>query len=89
MDAVGTHAGNVVPWTQIFLQPSALYVGETSITSSEGGQQGLFFSLAIQEALRSCPKTLAHFWYLYDDTLIGDFASLRVFMMIIILILID
>ncbi len=37
----------------------------------------LYFSLAIHEALRSCPKTFANFWYLDDGTLIGYLASLR------------
>jgi hypothetical protein len=37
MDAVGTHAGHLL---QASLQPSALYLGETTIRSSEGGQQG-------------------------------------------------
>ncbi len=59
---------------------------ETKLKSSEGGQHGaplspLYFSLAIHEALRSCPKTLAHFWYLDDginnNALIGDLTSLK------------
>ncbi len=62
MDAVGEHAGYLMPWTQASLQPSTLYHGETTIRSSERGQQGallspLFFSLAIHEALRSCTNT--------------------------------
>ena len=81
-NAVGTHADHLLPWTQMSLQPSNLYLGESILVSSEGGQQGaplspLFFALAIQDAIRSCPKTLAHFWYLDDGTLIGDLESLR------------
>ena len=82
VEAVGNHASHLLPWTQLSLQPSKLYLGECILQSSEGGQQGaplspLFFSLAIHEALRSCPSTQAHFWYLDDGTLVGDVTSLR------------
>jgi hypothetical protein len=82
LEAVGRQADNLLPWTQQSLQSSTLFLGEYTLVSSEGGQQRaplspLFFSLAIHDALTSCPPTAANYWYLDDGTIIGDLPCLR------------
>jgi hypothetical protein len=82
IDAVGKQADHLLPWTQLSLQPTALYLGEQSLVSSEGGQQGaplspLFFALAIHDIISNCPAVAANMWYLDDGTLVGDIPSLR------------
>jgi hypothetical protein len=88
MEALGTHADHLLPWTQASLKPSALFLSESVLVSLEGGQplggqekgdplSSQFLALAIQRDIRSCPRTLAYFWYLDDGTLISGIGSLR------------
>ena len=59
------YAPHLLPWAASCLQPAPLFVGDTTIESLEGGQQGaplvpLFFALAIQDTIRSAPACRPH-----------------------------
>jgi hypothetical protein len=70
-------APHLLPWASVCLQPTPLYVDDSIIESTEGGQQGaplvpLLFALAIHDVVRSVPACPANFWYLDDGTIGGS-----------------
>ncbi len=82
LEAVGRQADHLLPWTQQSLQSSTLFLGEHTLLSSEGGQQGaplslFFFSMAIHDVSPAVPLKAASYWYLDDGTIMSDLPSLR------------
>jgi hypothetical protein len=57
-----------------------LYVGDTTIESTEGGQQGaplvpLLFALGIHDVISHMPACPSNFWYLDDGVIGGPMAD--------------